>query len=730
MSSKKTKFIVIPLSILVILIVTAIFFISPISKYLVEKYDEEYTGRQITMDWAYVNPLTGYVHFENVKVHELKSDSLFLTCDGLSLNFSMLKLFSKTYEINELTLDNPKVFIVQNLTTFNFDDLIEKFSSTSDTTTPPVHFNLLEVKINEGEFHYTEATIPVHYFIKEMHFESPGMRWDSDTIVGSFSFLSGIGKGDMKGAFKINIEKMDYGFSATAHQFDLSIIEQYLKDMSNYGSLKANFDADVKAGGNFKDGSDINLSGTVAINDFHFGKNIQEDYASWEKVVLKINQLNPKNKIYLFDSIMVKRPFFKYEKYDYLDNVERIFGKGGSNVKAANADDEKFNLIIEIADYVKILSKNFFKSSYKINRLVIENANIQYVDYSQSERFFMGLDPLNFIADSIEKNNDRVRALITSNIEPYGKVFIQLSINPKDENDFDLNCKLEKIPASLFNPYLITYTSYPLDRGTLQFHAKWKVRNGIIQSDNHLVLIDPRVTKKIKNDDTQWLPLPLIMAFVRERGNVIDYTIPITGNLKDPKFNVWDVVIDLVKNIFIKPPSTPYRMVVKGTEEEIEKTLSVKWQMRQAELRQNQNQFIEKIADFLKNNPEVKISVTPVMYTEKEKEYILFYEAKKKYYLKIHQEKKSAFSEADSLAVEKMSVKDAAFIAHLNHHSKDSMLFTIQQKCASYVSQNFIYTKLLELETLRKLNFMEPFQANGTTRQLVFHAISNATPYN
>src|SRR5258706_6943088 len=74
-----------------------ILFISPLVKYAVEKYDEKYTGRQITMDWAYVNPFTGYIHFDNFNFHEYKSDSSFLSCAGVSAHVDVMKLFSKEY---------------------------------------------------------------------------------------------------------------------------------------------------------------------------------------------------------------------------------------------------------------------------------------------------------------------------------------------------------------------------------------------------------------------------------------------------------------------------------------------------------------------------------------------------------------------------------------------------------------------------------------------------------
>jgi len=94
----------------------------------------KYTGREITMDWAYTNPFTGYVYFSNLKIYEQKSlltghpgDSVFLSASSVSLDFAMLKLFSKTYEISEITLTHPRGIVIQDKEDFNFNDLIDKF---------------------------------------------------------------------------------------------------------------------------------------------------------------------------------------------------------------------------------------------------------------------------------------------------------------------------------------------------------------------------------------------------------------------------------------------------------------------------------------------------------------------------------------------------------------------------------------------------------------------------
>ena len=223
-----------------------------------------------------------------------------------------------------------------------------------------------------------------------------------------FSFLSGIGKGQSSGDLILNKKNLDYRLSTVIKKFDLQFIEQYLKDLSNYGSFTANFDANIKASGNLRNARDINAKGLLTFNDFHFGKNKKEDYTSFKRFKIGIIDLSPKNKKYIFDSVVLDQPYFKYERYDHLDNIQTIFGKKGSKVSAANANPEHFNLILEIAKYVEKLAKNFFRSYYKINRLEVNGADIRFNDYSLNEKFAVGVDPLFIEADSIEKSRERV----------------------------------------------------------------------------------------------------------------------------------------------------------------------------------------------------------------------------------------------------------------------------------------------------------------------------------
>ena len=166
---KKTFAIII--GVILIICILVIIFISPITKYSLEKYDLKFAGREVKMDWIYVNPFTGYIHADNFKIYEAASDSIFFSADGISVNFEMHKLLSKTYEISELIIDKPVGVIIQNKKEFNFTDLIKKFTpkdSLPKKNKKPVHFNILNVKIQNGTFYYKEK-LAIHFGQMQLH---------------------------------------------------------------------------------------------------------------------------------------------------------------------------------------------------------------------------------------------------------------------------------------------------------------------------------------------------------------------------------------------------------------------------------------------------------------------------------------------------------------------------------------------------------------------------------
>jgi hypothetical protein len=731
---KLKKFLIIFAITTLLVVALVIIFISPLTKYLIQKYDEKYTGRQITLDWAYVNPFSGYLHLQNLKIYEYKSDSIFLAASGLSVHVSIQKLFSHTLQINSATLDNLVVHVIRDHKTINFQSIIDKFSAgdssqPSNKKTTPLHVNLGPLKITNGEIHYNDKQVPFIYYIKNANFETPGKRWDVDTMAFTYSFASGPSKGSMQGQFDINFKTSDYRLSDRIVAFDLKPMEQYAKDLANYGNMRAVLDADLTAKGNFHNAEDIIASGHIALSDFHLGKNPEDDYMSFERLGLVVTELSPKNNQYILDSLSLVHPYVKYERYDHTDNLSSMFAKKGSGGVGVNGEPEKLNIIITIGRYIKSLSREFFNSDYRLNNLAISKGELTFNDFSLSEEFSAGLHGLNIVADSINKSKRRVNIFLHSALKPYGNMVIKLSIDPNDSSYYNLNYHIENIPVSLFNPYTVTFTSFPLDRGTIELNGAWNVLGGNIDSKNHLIIVDPRSTKRVRGKDKKWLPVPLIFAFIRERGDVIDYEIPITGSLKNPKFHFHDAVMHLLQNIFVKPVTTPYRFEVKNMEQAIEKSSMIKWPFMSSSLLPSQDKFLSETAEFLEKNKEATITVHPYAYTIKEKEHINFFEAKKKYFLYTNHLTPGTFTEKDSLSVSMLAIRDSSFLRYLNARVKDKLLFTLQEKCARLVGTELINSQLKRLNKNRQQIFMDYFKKRSVADRVKLQDIKNTIPF-
>lgn len=727
--NKKVKWAFRILICILIIPVVLILFISPLTKYCIEKYDVKYLGREVTLDRPYVNVLTGYVRFGNVTIKELNKDSLFFKANSINANFSIYKLLFKTIEINELVLEDPIIALRQNKKELNLNDIIARFSPkpNSRSNKEPLKFSILSIKINNGELHYIEANTPVHVSVNRLFMKSSGIRWNSDTIASTYSFLSGIGKGAMKGHFNINTKNLNYAIESAIDSLDLHFINQYIKDLANYGEFKAILCANLNTKGNFKNSQVLTAKGNVCLTNFHLEDHKGEDCMSIEKFEVGVTQLSPNNRKYIFDSILITKPYFKYEEYDHQNNIQAIFYKKNAGGYVSK-NPERFNLILEIGNYFKNISKNFFKSNYQVNRLAVYKGEFQYNNFSLNERFSISADPLSLGADSINKTKKMVELIVQTVVKPYGNIAMSLNINPKDSSDFDFTYHLKNLPLAMFNPYLISYTSFPVDRGTVVLKGNWSARNGFIKSANHLLVIDPRISKRIRRDNSKRIPLPLVMAFVRERGNVIDYEVPINGDMKHPHFNFKDVIWDALKNIFIKPLTTRYKFTVKNVEDEVEESHGLKWTIGQCSLEKDQKTFLKRLADYLSKTPSAHLTISPAEYTEKEKEYLLFFAAKKKYYLR--GSKTTSFDKNDSLIVDKINIKDALLEKYLTRYCNNPMLFTIHEKCYRYVGEAEVKKKLFQLRKQREEEFRKYFKENKTNDRVVVRSVINKIPYN
>ena len=451
------RIIVISLWSVLLVVALAIAFISPIAKYLIEKNSEKYIGRKVKMSWLYLNPFTGSVIAHDLVIYEKGSSDTAIKTANLYANVTVGKLLFKTYEISSVTLDRAWVNVIQDSLKINFDDWLQK-DSAKKTSAEPVRFNICNIRIKNSEVHYHQLSIPVDYFIKNVNLTCPFILWNVDTTHFEYDFASGIGSGTLKGSVNFNKKNSAYDLRTVITDFDLKVLQQYIKDFSTGANFSAFLDADVHTIGKLDSSLDMMTSGKMAIRDFHFGKTPKDDYASFKMFSMNIDSLYPSDKKYFLSSLLLDSAYLKYEKYDYLDNFSRMFGKDGNMVKEAYAKHQQVNIIFLIADYISQLAKNIIHSEYRIDQLTISNSRLLFNDYSLLQEFWATTDSISITATDIDSRKQRTYLTMQSKLIPFGNVNVKLDVNPTDFGDFHLDYAISNVPLPMFNPYFVTYT--------------------------------------------------------------------------------------------------------------------------------------------------------------------------------------------------------------------------------------------------------------------------------
>ncbi|MDF0650167.1 MAG: DUF748 domain-containing protein [Nitrospira sp.] len=148
-------------------------------------------------------------------------------------------------------------------------------------------------------------------------------------------------------------------------------------------------------------------------------------------------------------------------------------------------------------------------------------------------------------------------------------------INPLSEDAFtDLIVSLDGVDLTQAGPYIGKYVGYGLSRGKLSLDLKYKVSQKVLEAEN-LVQVDQLTFGQTTNStDATSLPVPLIVALLKDRKGLIEIDMPIRGDLNDPDFKYGKAVISTLVNLLGKVVASPLALMGKlvpgGSEEDLQ----------------------------------------------------------------------------------------------------------------------------------------------------------------
>ena len=135
-------------------------------------------------------------------------------------------------------------------------------------------------------------------------------------------------------------------------------------------------------------------------------------------------------------------------------------------------------------------------------------------------------------------------------------------INPLANDLFlDLKVDFRDMDLSTLSSYSGRYAGYGIQKGKLTLNLKYHIEKGKLDSENKVFLDQFTFGDAVDSPDATKLPVRLAVALLKDRSGEIHLDLPVTGSIDDPKFSVWGVVWQIVKNLLAKVATSPFALL-------------------------------------------------------------------------------------------------------------------------------------------------------------------------
>lgn len=661
------------------------------AEWYIEKNDEELTGRQIEIGDIDFNLLTGGLTVQNLTLFETDKQTAFVQTERIYVNLELWSILFGTYAFGEITLDQPQVTVIQSGATFNFDDLVKRFTAVDSSAgsaepTAPVVYRVENFALTQGVMAYTNADVKAELKIVRLNVTSPLLSSEDPNHAISFDFGFDQG-GKAKGSFGLDVNSLAYRTDYALDSMNIGIFLPYVADYMNSGHLTGFLTSHQAVAGNLNKPTAIATSGFLRMNTFSLTDPREDKLVGFTAMDVVIDSVDLGREIYDFRYASLDNPYLKVELFDEGNNFTRLMKEappeeGGISSDSLSRAAAYGNVFALMAAYIREMSHLYAFSDYNADSLVVRHGTLVFNDFTLHNRFNYLLEDMRVKADKVSSTNAQIKVEAASILNTSGRLKGQLLVDPHGFNNMDIDYSITGLRVSDFNPYSDYFVAHPFTDGVCTYVSKSSVRNYHLKSSHVLDIESIQVGKKRKNKTAYNIPVRLAVALLRDKNGDIHLELPIEGNLNDPKYKVGKVIWQVFRNLISKAVAAPGKLLAgkAGVEEKLLEGFD--WKPLQIELTDIHKASLDALAKSLATTPEMKVELVKQYNQALEIDELAVQEGKKKF-LFFHRRigSEDQIPPHEMAQVDEVHHNDSTFNAYLNQQVKtDGELVSVYEK--------------------------------------------------
>ncbi len=256
-----------------------------------------------------------------------------------------------------------------------------------------------------------------------------------------------------------------------------------------------------------------------------------------------------------------------------------------------------------------------------IKQVRVEEGTIRFLDRTTKPAFSQDLSKLDVTVTNINNRpGERAQVAVQSIVGGDSTFDVRGEVSSIGSPPFiDLVGELRRFQLPSVDPYAENAIGWIIRKGELEYKVRFKLDGDELDTTNQIVVGKLQVAPAVGTDEVKHrigLPLGMIVALVKDGKGEIRANVPVTGSLKDPKFDLRETIWTAVKNVLFNIVKAPFQAIAGSSRQqdkvEEPKVAPVTFAAGSSVLVPDMEEHLLRVADFLRRAPFVNLELTPM----------------------------------------------------------------------------------------------------------------------
>lgn len=245
---------------------------------------------------------------------------------------------------------------------------------------------------------------------------------------------------------------------------------------------------------------------------------------------------------------------------------------------------------------------------FTLQKFALNNASFRFHDESLTPDFTAAVQHFTGELTGLTSDTQKLATFhFKGDVDGYAPVTLNGKTQPfLAQPKLDATLNFENMDLGGFSTYSSTYAGWRIDRGLLTANLHYRLADGRIVGDNHIVMDQLQLGERVRSASAMDIPLRLALALLTDENGVATLDVGISGRPDDPSFDISKVIWAAVRNTLMKIVTAPFNLLANlvGADEDLGE---IKFNSGSTQLLSNATRKLTLLEEALSKRPQLRL---------------------------------------------------------------------------------------------------------------------------